>query len=78
MTVECVNGLLKAVTLRRRRVAVAEIVDEWVIEDEWWRAPIARRYVQALLADGRPLTLFHDLIDGGWYLQRYHAPRVTR
>ena len=75
MTVEAVPGavpgLLRPITIGRRRISVAEVVDTWVIEDEWWRTPIARQYVRVLLADGRPLTLFHDRIGGGWYLQRY-------
>ncbi len=62
------------VTLRDGPVAVAAVVDEWLVEDEWWRAPLARRYLRLLLADGRLLTLFADLVHGGWYLQPYHAP----
>ncbi len=62
------------VTLRDGPVAVAEVVDEWLVEDEWWRRPLARRYLRLLLADGRLLTLFEDLVHGGWYLQPYHAP----
>jgi hypothetical protein len=64
----------RTVTLRDGPVAVAAVVDEWLIEDEWWRRPLARRYLRLLLADGRLLTLFEDLVHGGWYLQPYHAP----
>jgi hypothetical protein len=63
------------VVLTGRRVAVAAIVDAWLVEDEWWRAPIARYYVQVSLADGRMLTVFHDRIGGDWYAQRYPGVR---
>jgi hypothetical protein len=65
------SGTPHAVTLRGRRVAVAAVLDTWLVEDEWWRSALARRYVALLLADGRVATLFHDLIAGGWYLQHY-------
>lgn len=66
-----------AVVIAGQRVPVAEIIDTWLIEDEWWRAPIARCYVQVLLADGRVLTLFHDRIGGGWYTQNYFGTRMS-
>ena len=53
---------------------VAEVVDEWLVEDEWWRTPVARRYLQLVLADGRLLTLFEDRITADWYAQRYTVP----
>lgn len=68
-----VDGAPCAVVLRRRRVAVTAVVDSWRIDDEWWREEISRRYYQLALADGRTLTVFADLIAGGWYRQRYGA-----
>jgi hypothetical protein len=62
------------VLLDGHRATVAEIVDVWLVEDEWWRTPIARYYVLALLTDGRTLSLFHDRAGGGWYSQRYPGP----
>ena len=50
---------------------VAEILDTWRIDDEWWRDEISRRYHRLARADGTTLTVFHDLIAGGWYVQRY-------
>ena len=74
MSVECRDGAPRAVLMNRNRVAVAEVVDTWLVEDEWWRAPLARRYVRLVLADGCLVTLFEDLLAGGWYLQRYALP----
>lgn len=51
-----------------RRVAV--IRERWQIDDEWWRQAISRDYRTIVLDDGRVLTLYHDLIDGVWYVQK--------
>ena len=51
---------------------VAAIEDMWKINDEWWRGPekeIERVYFHACLADGRPVTLFHDLAVDEWFRQ---------
>ena len=74
MSVECSDRAPHAVILNHRRVTVSEVVDTWLVEDEWWRAPVARRYVRLALADGRLVTLFEDLLAGDWYLQRYALP----
>jgi hypothetical protein len=51
---------------------IAGVQEMWRIDDEWWRErPISRLYYQVLLQDGVALTLYHDLIDGCWYEQRY-------
>lgn len=74
----CRNGVPATVTVATGQMPVAQITDEWLVEDEWWRRPLARRYVRLLLADDRVLTLFEDLVQGGWYLQRYTAPPSER
>ncbi len=65
------GGAPAAVELEGRALAVTEVLDSWRIDDEWWREEISRRYYHLLLADGRTLTVFTDLIAGGWYAQRY-------
>ena len=60
-----------ALTLRGRRLKVASIDDLWEIDEEWWRErPVVRTYYQVSTEDGRPITLFRDLVSGGWYRQR--------
>jgi len=49
---------------------VEEIVEEWVVEDEWWRAPIHRRYVEVALEGGAHVVLFEDLTTGDWFIQK--------
>ena len=52
----------------RRVLAVDRIVESWRIDDEWWRAPISRRYFATVLEDGAHLTLYRDLVTGAWYV----------
>ena len=59
------------ISLRGRRLKVASIDDLWEIGEEWWRdKPVARTYYQVTAEDGRCVTLFRDLVSGGWYQQR--------
>ena len=65
------DGEPRTVTLKGKRLAVLEVQDRWRIDDLWWRQPLSRIYFEAVLADGRLLTLFHDLGDDTWAAQRY-------
>jgi hypothetical protein len=67
------EGIPAAVQHNGRIVTVTEVLDCWRIDDEWWREEISRRYYHLQLDDGRRLTVFADLIAGGWYMQRYSA-----
>lgn len=50
-------------------VAVEAIREEWLVEDRWWSAePIARRYFELVLADGRCVVVFTER--GRWFEQR--------
>jgi hypothetical protein len=49
---------------------VEEVVEEWVVQDEWWRIPIHRRYVEVVLEGGAHVVLFEDLTTGEWFMQR--------
>jgi hypothetical protein len=56
---------------RGRRHVVESIQDSWHVDDEWWRDPISRHYVQVILCDGSIRTLFHDRIADRWFEQTY-------
>jgi hypothetical protein len=47
--------------------------DTWKVgPDEWWRGPshaIERMYYELRLEDGRRLTVFRDMVNGGWFRQ---------
>jgi hypothetical protein len=49
---------------------VEEVVETWIVQDEWWRAPINRRYVEVVLEGGAHVVLFEDLTTGDWFLQK--------
>ena len=49
---------------------VEEVVETWVVQDEWWRTPIHRRYVEVVLEGGAHVVLFEDLTTGEWFMQR--------
>ena len=51
----------------RRIEAIGEI---WRVDDEWWRKPVARRYVEVMLEGGAHVTLFEDLTSNTWFAQR--------
>ena len=48
-----------------------EIVDRWIIDDEWWRTPIVRHYYTVLTEDGVRHTIFRDGVTDRWYAQEY-------
>ena len=51
--------------------AVQAVREEWVVEDRWWTGkPLLRRYFELVLADGRNVVVFRDLVTRRWYLQR--------
>jgi hypothetical protein len=49
---------------------VEAVRGRWIVEEGWWTdLPIRRRYVEAVLASGRLVTAYEDLVGGGWRLQ---------
>ncbi len=60
-----------AVVEGTRRLAVVQIQDSWVIEEEWWRQPVRRRYYCLLFDGGILRTVYHDLAADTWYAQEY-------
>ena len=69
------EGEPKSVVVHGRFQPVRAILDSWRIDDEWWREEIARRYFAVELQNGRTLTVYHDLVGGGWFTQGYDGPR---
>ena len=65
-------GAPVAVTVGKRRAhakRVTAVRERWRIDDEWWRHQISREYLTVVLEDGRFLTLYMDLVQGGWWIQ---------
>jgi hypothetical protein len=51
------------------RRLVEEILEAWRINDEWWREPITRQYVEVVLEGGGHMVLFEDLKTRQWFMQ---------
>ena len=65
-------GVPMAVVVGKRHprpMRVTAIRERWRIDDEWWRHPLSREYATVVLEDGRSLTLYLDLVEGGWWVQ---------
>ena len=63
------GGLPASIQWKKRRTSVHHTKERWRIDDEWWRNPIARRYVRVVLETGVLVTLYHDLLEDQWYVQ---------
>ena len=49
-------------------VGVAAIEERWEDEEFWWRDdPVVRVSYRVTLEDGQELTLFKNMLTGGWY-----------
>jgi hypothetical protein len=49
---------------------VESIGEVWRVDDEWWRHPVSRRYIDVMLQGGAHLALYEDLVSGEWFVQR--------
>ena len=67
--VETRGGSWPAALCGRRRLRVTAIRDQWRVDDLWWRRAVSRRYFQAILEDGRCVTVYQDLLTRRWYRQ---------
>jgi hypothetical protein len=51
--------------------AIDAVRESWLVEDRWWNgSPVRRRYWEVVTTCGRNLVAFHDLREGGWFVQR--------
>lgn len=55
--------------VRGMPVQIETTLDSWQLDDEWWRQRISRRYVEVLIAGGKRMLLFEDLVTGEWFEQ---------
>ncbi|HEV2527392.1 MAG TPA: hypothetical protein VGT61_02945 [Thermomicrobiales bacterium] len=60
-------AIIEGRTARR----ITAVTDEWWVEDEWWRAPISRHYLEVQLVDGTIRTIYHDTVADTWHKQAY-------
>jgi hypothetical protein len=64
------GGRMESSTTRPpHRLTVVQIRDTWRLDDEWWRCPIARRYLDVTLEGGGRMVLYENLVTGEWFTQ---------
>ena len=65
------DGAPMTVVMGRRAQQVAWVHERWRIDEGWWwERPVSRLYWRLVLADGRLLTVYQDLVEGTWWMQR--------
>ena len=65
------SGLMTVGRPDGRKVGTVEaILESWRIDDEWWRQPISRSYLELLLEGGKRVVVFQDLMTGLWFMQQ--------
>ncbi len=55
---------------RGKRHPVIKVTKPWQIDVNWWRGRVWRQYFKLVTRTGLLVEVFHDLIGGGWYVQR--------
>ena len=65
------DGHPAAIIEGRSARRVVAVTDEWWVEDEWWRDPISRHYLEVQLADGTVRTIYHDTVADSWHRKAY-------
>jgi hypothetical protein len=63
-------GQLVAIRWNGRREAV-EVCNRWRVDEDWWRAPIARDYFKVVGGSWLALV-YRDRLDGTWHLERLY------
>lgn len=62
-------GVPVSLEIRGRWRRIGDVLDQWRIDDEWWREPISRAYFSIVLENGAHLTAYRDLMLDRWFLQ---------
>ncbi|HZB98058.1 MAG TPA: hypothetical protein VE219_05615 [Candidatus Sulfotelmatobacter sp.] len=52
------------------RRKVRTVTSTWLVETDWWRDPVRRRYVRCLLGERECVEVYCDLLRGEWRLVR--------
>ncbi len=65
------DGHPAAIIEGRSARRIVAVTDEWWVEDEWWRDPLSRHYLEVQLADGTNRTIYHDTVADCWHRQAY-------
>lgn len=66
------QGTLVAFTWAQQRHRVAQLAQQWRVDVGWWRQRAWRAYYKLSTDSGLLVVIYHELPDGGWYLQRLY------
>lgn len=66
------QGALVAFTWAQQRHHVAQLAQQWRVDVGWWRRRVWRAYYKLSTDSGLLVVIYHELPDGGWYLQRLY------
>jgi hypothetical protein len=67
---ESATGILESIELFGV-VSEVQVVERWRISERWWPQPIDREYLR-VTGPGWLALIFHDLLSGGWFLERIY------
>ena len=62
----------RAFDWREQTHQVQQIAKRWRVDVDWWRGRVWREYFKLTTHTGLLVILYHDLLAGGWYLQRLY------
>lgn len=71
VTLDPHSGKPAQICARGRCHEVERVQDIWQVDEEWWREPISRRYLQVLLQGGALRVIFQDRRTNSWFQQAY-------
>ena len=58
---------------RGRAEKVREVSNHWRVQEEWWRRELLREYYRVITDSGKLCLIYHDLLGGGWYVERIYG-----
>lgn len=65
------GGAPAAVEVGKRWRPVEGVQERWRVDEGWWwEQPVSRMYWRLVLAGGRQITVYEDLADKSWWVQR--------
>lgn len=52
--------------------AVEQVANHWRVDATWWRIRVWRDYFKLVTGSGMLVLIYHDILNGGWFLQRVY------
>lgn len=57
---------------RGQRHPVEVVVNRWRVDEDWWIRRVWREYFKLVTATGLLVIVYHNLVNGEWYLQQLY------